>query len=97
MLQQTHPVYASLDAPLFACGGKRVKKAFIFCLLSFVDTQPPLSAKGEEGDQAQRWSGESIHRSSYLNNIELAYPSALVLNKNTADSPRITWSPSFIG
>jgi hypothetical protein len=25
-IQKTHPVYASLDHPLFACGGKRVGK-----------------------------------------------------------------------
>ncbi|MDR6944832.1 hypothetical protein J2W55_004692 [Mucilaginibacter pocheonensis] len=25
------------------------------------------------------------------------YPSAFVLNKNTADSPNITWSPSLMG
>jgi len=26
VVESTHPVYAALDHPLFACGGKRVKK-----------------------------------------------------------------------
>jgi hypothetical protein len=32
--ESAHPVYASLDHPLFACGGKRVEK-FIIKLLFF--------------------------------------------------------------
>jgi len=38
----THPVFASLDHPLFACGGKRVKKK---------ERKPLYARSGERGDE----------------------------------------------
>jgi hypothetical protein len=32
----THPVFAALDHPLFTCGVKRVKKAYLNCKHSLI-------------------------------------------------------------
>jgi len=40
--ESTHPVYASLDHPLFACGRKRVKKK---------ERKPLYARSGERGDK----------------------------------------------
>jgi hypothetical protein len=57
-MQKTHPVYASLDHPLFACGVKRVgewireKKKLLY----------PLSSEAEERvDKRSDAGGESIN------------------------------------
>ena len=57
--ESTHPIYASLDHPLFACGGKRVEK-IIIKLLFFLKL--PLSSEAEERDVERSGDRVSCNR-----------------------------------